>query len=204
MSGIPRDWRPAQATQGNESDEAPEPRDARLALLDAARRLAGDKSGRPFGVREVARAAGVNHALVYRYYGSLEGLLEAATADREAMTLRLLDEPGTDGIVAALFDVALEQPFVAVRLAELPFEASHEGWAQHGALIRRIRDRVAELHPEMGAEEATARTASLAAMALGYVLYESFLATALEWQAEDRATIRAHHRDLLRELLTRP
>ena len=173
-------------------------------LLDAARRLAGDRSGRPFGVREVARTAGVNHSLVYRYYGSLEGLLEAATGDRDAMVLRLLDEPGTDGILEALFDVALQQPYVAVRLAEVSFGESQGGWAQQAVLVRRIQERIAELHADLEEGEVIARTASLTAAALGYVLYESFLATALEWKAEDRATIRAHHRDLLRELLTRP
>src|SRR5271170_890090 len=128
-------------------------RNAKGALLDAARRLAGQRPARPFGVREVARAAGVNHSLVYRYYGSLEGLLDEATADRDAMTLRLLDDRGTDGIVTAVFDLMLEQPFVATRLAEVSLGANDEGWSQQGVLVRRIRERVAELHASMSPDE---------------------------------------------------
>lgn len=179
-------------------------RNARGALLDAARRLAGKQPARPFGVREVARAAGVNHSLVYRYYGSLEGLLEEATADRDAMTLRLLDDPGTEGIVTALFDLVVEQPFVATRLAEVSLGANADGWAQQTVLVRRIRDRIADLHEGMDADAVAARTASLVASAFGYVLYESFLLNSLGWPVEQRDELRASHRATLDELLRRP
>jgi AcrR family transcriptional regulator len=179
-------------------------RNAKGALLDAARRLAGQQPARPFGVREVARAAGVNHSLVYRYYGSLEGLLEEATADRDAMTLRLLDDRGVDGIVTALFDLVLEQPFVATRLAEVSLGAHAESWTPQAGLVRRIRDMVADVHADMHADAVAARTASLVAAAYGYVLYESFLLASLGWPVEGRSALRQTHRDLLDELLRRP
>jgi len=179
-------------------------RNAKGALLDAARRLAGQQPARPFGVREVARAAGVNHSLVYRYYGSLEGLLEEATADRDAMTLRLLDDLGSDAIVTALFDLVLEQPFVATRLAEVSLGSNAEGWTQQTVLVRRVRDRVAELHPSMTPDEGSERTASLVAAAFGYVLYEKFLSSSLRWPGEHLDELRAAHRALLEELLRRP
>jgi AcrR family transcriptional regulator len=179
-------------------------RNAKGALLDAARRLAGQQPAKPFGVREVARAAGVNHSLVYRYYGSLEGLLDEATADRDAMTLRVLDDRGADGVVTALFDLVLEQPFVATRLAEVSLGAHSDGWSQQAVLVRRIRDRISELHPEMDVDQASARTASLVASAFGYVLYEKFLAASLRWPQERLVDLRARHREQLEELLRRP
>jgi AcrR family transcriptional regulator len=179
-------------------------RNAKGALLDAARRLAGQRPARPFGVREVARAAGVNHSLVYRYYGSLEGLLDEATADRDAMTLRLLDDRGTDGIVTAVFDLVLEQPFVATRLAEVSLGSNDEGWSQQGNLVRRIRERVAELHVEMSPDDVSARTVSLVASAFGYVLYEKFLVASLRWPTDRLGELRTQHRLLLDELLRRP
>lgn len=141
---------------------------------------------------------------MYRYYGSLEGLLEEATADRDAMTLRLLDDPGTEGIVTALFDLVVEQPFVATRLAEVSLGANTDGWSQQTVLVRRIRDRIAELHEDMGPEEVAARTASLVAAAFGYVLYEPFLLASLGWPQERRDDLRASHRDLLDKLLRSP
>ncbi len=179
-------------------------RNAKGALLDAARRLAGQRPARPFGVREVARAAGVNHSLVYRYYGSLEGLLEEATADRDAMTLRLLDDRGAEAIVTALFDLLIEQPFAVTRLAEVSLGEHGEGWSQQAILVRRIRDRVGDLHPEMSADELAARTASLVSSAFGYVLYEKFLAASLRWPQERIGDLRAMHREQLEDLLRRP
>jgi AcrR family transcriptional regulator len=179
-------------------------RNAKGALLDAARRLAGQRPARPFGVREVARAAGVNHSLVYRYYGSLEGLLEEATADRDAMALRLLDDRGPDGIVTALFDLVVEQPFLVTRLAEVSLGAHGEGWSQQAILVRRIRDRVGDLHPGMEPDEIASRTVSLVSAAFGYVLYEKFLAASLRWPAERLGELRAAHREQLEELLRRP
>ncbi len=179
-------------------------RNAKGALLDAARRLAGQQPARPFGVREVARAAGVNHSLVYRYYGSLEGLLDEATADRDAMTLRLLDDRGTDAIVTALFDLVLEQPFVTTRLAEVSLGSNAEGWTQQTVLVRKIRDRIGELHTDMDPDAVSARTASLVAAAFGYVLYEKFLAASLRWPPERLVELRAAHRVVLDDLLRRP
>jgi AcrR family transcriptional regulator len=146
----------------------------------------------------------VNHSLVYRYYGSLEGLLDEATADRDAMTLRLLDDRGTDGIVTALFDLVLEQPFVATRLAEVSLGAHADAWSQQTVLVRRVRDRIAELHTDMDADAVSARTASLVASAFGYVLYEKFLASSLRWPQDRLAELRASHRELLDGLLRRP
>lgn len=179
-------------------------RNAKGALLDAARRLAGQRPSKPFGVREVARAAGVNHSLVYRYYGSLEGLLEEATADRDAMTLRLLDDGGADAIVTALFDLVVEQPFAVTRLAEVSLGAHGEGWSQQAVLVRRIRDRIGDLHPDLSPDEVAARTASLVSAAFGYVLYEKFLAASLRWPSERITELRDRHREQLEDLLRQP
>ena len=204
MSVIPPERSSLQTVPRRVDIDVVSTRNAKGALLDAARRLAGQRPARPFGVREVARAAGVNHSLVYRYYGSLEGLLDEATADRDAMTLRLLDDRGTDGIVTAVFDLVLEQPFVATRLAEVSLGANDEGWSQQGILVRRIRDRIGELHAEMSLDDVSARTASLFAAAFGYVLYEKFLVASLRWPVDRLGELRTQHRLLLDELLRRP
>ena len=97
------------------------------------------------------------------------------------MTLRLLDDRGIDGIVTALFDLVLEQPFVATRLAEVSLGAHADGWTPQAGLVRRIRDMIADVHTDMHADAVAARTASLVAAAYGYVLYESFLLSSLGW-----------------------
>jgi AcrR family transcriptional regulator len=50
----------------------------RVALLDAARRLMAERGVHGASTRDVAAAAGVNQALVYRYFGSKEKLFAEA------------------------------------------------------------------------------------------------------------------------------
>jgi AcrR family transcriptional regulator len=49
----------------------------RAALLSAATRLFADRGPRATSVRQVAAAAGVNHGLVHRHFGSKERLLQS-------------------------------------------------------------------------------------------------------------------------------
>ena len=63
---------------------APPQRDAartREAILRAAQKLFAEKGYTTTGVREVASEAGVNSALIRRYFTSKEGLLRAAVED---------------------------------------------------------------------------------------------------------------------------
>ncbi|HTY27063.1 MAG TPA: helix-turn-helix domain-containing protein, partial [Mycobacterium sp.] len=62
----------------------PGPRDQRGVLsariLEAARESFAERGSAGTTIRAVARAADVDPALVYHYFGSKEGLLDAATA----------------------------------------------------------------------------------------------------------------------------
>jgi AcrR family transcriptional regulator len=51
------------------------------AILDAAKRLLADEGFQNFGINAVARGAGCDKQLIYRYYGGLDGLVEAIGTD---------------------------------------------------------------------------------------------------------------------------
>ncbi|PZM16807.1 TetR/AcrR family transcriptional regulator [Rhizobium tubonense] len=51
------------------------------AILDAAKRLLAKEGFQGFGINAVARGAGCDKQLIYRYYGGLDGLVEAIGAD---------------------------------------------------------------------------------------------------------------------------
>lgn len=53
----------------------------RAALLEAARLTLAEQGFQAFGVNAVARQAGCDKQLIYRYFGGLDGLLEAMGAD---------------------------------------------------------------------------------------------------------------------------
>lgn len=82
-------------TQKIEAAPAPKSRNAARTtedILRAAQRLFASKGYTTTGVREVATEAGVNSALVRRYFGSKEGLLRAAV--EEYLTIDALIECG--------------------------------------------------------------------------------------------------------------
>lgn len=51
------------------------------AILDAAKGLLAEAGFQGFGINAVARRAGCDKQLIYRYYGGLDGLVEAIGAD---------------------------------------------------------------------------------------------------------------------------
>jgi AcrR family transcriptional regulator len=50
-------------------------------ILDAAKRLLAEEGFQNFGINAVARGAGCDKQLIYRYYGGLDGLVEAIGTD---------------------------------------------------------------------------------------------------------------------------
>jgi AcrR family transcriptional regulator len=93
------------------------PEQARQEILDAAERVFLESQPDQVGLKEVAREAGVSHALITHYFGTYAGLIEAALerrlrALREAALSRLreagaLSRPGE--LLGLMFD-ALEDP----------------------------------------------------------------------------------------------
>ena len=75
----------------------------RTALIDAAAKLFADRGPPESSVRDVAEAAGVNHGLVHRHFGSKDGLLRAVMqhlADEVAGAMGPVDPD--EGLRAAL------------------------------------------------------------------------------------------------------
>ena len=86
---------------------------ARQEILEAAERLYAESYPAQVGLKDVAREAGVSHALVTHYFGTYAGLVEATLERRiRALRERVLGKLATTGV--------LEQP---VELLGLLFEA---------------------------------------------------------------------------------
>src|SRR3954469_17078914 len=71
---------------------------ARQEILDAAERVFAESQPDQVGLKQVAREAGVSHALITHYFGTYAGLLEA-TLERRLRVMRQtvvarLREPG--------------------------------------------------------------------------------------------------------------
>ena len=166
---------------------------ARQEILDAAERVFAGFQPDQVGLKEVAREAGVSHALITHYFGTYAGLLEATLerrnrATREAALVRLRepDALGRPGELLELLFRMLQDP-VHLRLmrwmlaSERP-AASH-AFALHERGLAIIADQVARaLDPRPDRAlihdvEITLLTATSAAY--GYALAKHLLAGAL-------------------------
>ncbi len=83
------------------------PEEARTLILDAADRVFGVHLPDAVGLKEIAREAGVSHALITHYFGTYAGLVESAlerrfTRVREALVRQLLGALDADADTAEL------------------------------------------------------------------------------------------------------
>ena len=100
-----------------------DPETARAEILDAAERVLASSPPDAVGLKEVARTAGVSHALVSHYFGTYVELVDEVLVRRirrlRARALERVADPGalldTEGLLDMLFE-ALEDPLY-VRLS---------------------------------------------------------------------------------------
>ncbi len=81
------------------------PAEVRQALLDAAREQFTERAFKAVSVREIARAAGVNPAMVNYHFGSKRGLYEAMVQESVGPLLAAFDEDQSRGQVTHPADV---------------------------------------------------------------------------------------------------
>jgi AcrR family transcriptional regulator len=166
---------------------------ARQEILDAAERVFTRFQPDQVGLKEVAREAGVSHALITHYFGTYAGLLEAAlqrrTRELREATLARLREPEALSRPAYLLELlfrTLQDP-VHLRLMRWMLASERPAASHAFALQERglavLADQVARaLSPEpdpglLRDVEITLLTAASAAY--GYALAKHTLAPAL-------------------------
>jgi AcrR family transcriptional regulator len=168
------------------------PEVARQELLDAAERVFLEFAPEQVGLKEIAREAGVSHALITHYFGTYAGLIEATlqrrlNALRETMVARL-GEAGAltrpDELLAILF-TTFEDP-IHLRLMKWMVSmeranAMHAIAMQHQGLQVVARQIAHAVRPDPSADaietiEVTLMTS--VAAALGYAIAKYALAGA--------------------------
>jgi AcrR family transcriptional regulator len=112
------------------------PQAARQLILDAAMRVLAERGPSAVGLKEVAQAAGVSHALVTHYFGTYEALVsatvvEAMTTLRSRLIARILTtpDPTPEALVQLYLDIALEPSHG--RLVSWALFSDHEGTANY-------------------------------------------------------------------------
>lgn len=141
----------------------------RAAILLAAQQAFSRQGFGATGVRDIAAAAGVNPALVSRYFGSKLGLFEAALSAALDVT-RITNVP-REGFGRALARMFAEGRDGAVNPLPMLAFAAADRQAQAIAL-NAVRDRIAvPLAQWLGPPDADARAAGMMAVASGFFTY---------------------------------
>ncbi len=76
-------------------------------ILDAAKAVLAEEGFSKFGVNAIARRAGCDKQLIYRYYGGIDGLIDAIGLDLADLFQSLLSEP--EGSAFASYAALIEQ-----------------------------------------------------------------------------------------------
>lgn len=141
----------------------------RAAILAAAQAAFSTRGYIDTGVRDITAAAGVNPALVSRYFGSKEALFEAALA--ELLDAELLTGAPRPQFGEAMVALLAEQP--SGRLNPLPMMLLASADPGARAIAQRLLiDLVLEpLARWFGAEEGASRAARFMILASGLTLY---------------------------------
>lgn len=188
---------------GSEGNHRPHGREATMtAVLDAATTLFATRGPASVSVRDIAMAAGVNHALVHRHFGTKQGVLRAVL-ERTVQQIAAATSEITDS------RVSLRQRF--------QFVAEHEDYWR--VLARAILDNenprtlqrdfpnvqrmIALLRTEQQQPRARQKHASslaptdprivvgaISALIMGWLLFEPFLLLATGLDEEDRQGVR--------------
>jgi len=129
-----------------------DPEEARGEILDAADRLLAERPPDAVGLADIAREAGVSHALVSHYFGTYVGVVDAVLARRRAavrgrMMARIAtaDLVDADELLDALFEALSDRTFVRLALWALAAErpSAGETFPLHAQGMRLVADAIA-------------------------------------------------------------
>lgn len=138
----------------------------RAAIENAARKHFGSKGYDAVGLREIARDAGVDVALISRYYGSKKGLFETAILPHFDISPLVQGGMNTFGqrVAAMMLDPAHKQDFDPTRALLLSI-----GSGEVGALINEAltKEAIEVLTPHLDGPQATVRAALIIAVLTG-------------------------------------
>lgn len=172
------------------------------AVLDAAADLLAERGPSAVSLREIADRAGVNYGLVHRHFGTKDALVRAVM-DREAADLAAhLTDAGHRGTPAVATLQRHDRHWRILARAALDgtdLAALQDDYPS----IRPLVDHLVDAGRAPGRQlDARMAGAAIAAMNLGWVLFEPFLVEAAGLSGTSKRT-RAEHLDRLTTTLAR-
>ena len=153
------------------------------AVLDAATELVADRGPNAVTVRAIAERAGVNHALVHRYFGTKDELI-GAVIDREVARFKAIAGEGDPSQTFPRMLGALSERRIYVRfLARSILDGYRSSQLRPDFLLfGQVRDVVEAAQARdagSAAPDMRVPIVALGSMALGWRIFGEFLASGL-------------------------
>jgi TetR/AcrR family transcriptional regulator, repressor for neighboring sulfatase len=195
------------AVRSNSHGEIPYGREAvKKAILDAAENLLVKKSAGEISVREIAEAANIKHPLIYRHFGTKEEVIRAAHARGiekvEGVVTKIDRLQGNAGFI---FEAVKQNRFRQIALSRAMIDGVDLRLVQTQFPVMRHLLELLEKRKEEAESDSKfdpqIMTAVLAALSLGWFLYEPFLLAATEMEEKNKDEIQQKVVDILEEII---
>ena len=158
----------------------------RAALLNAANELFGLKGPDAVSVRDVAKRAKVNHALLHRHFGSKEQLLRDLMEQHAASFLHSSSQANDAyHAVGMMFDLMLKEPSFIRVVAQLLLTGHQpdEFVTRQGGLAK-LQELVAVEHPDLDEDQTKLIAAAASAFSMGWLLFEPFVLMGVGYEGD--------------------
>lgn len=176
------------------------------AILDATEKLLLKRNPSEISVREIAKAAKIKHPLIYRHFGTKDKLImEVHTRGISKINSAIPIVEDIEGNVGKFFEGVRNNKFRQLALARAMIDGANPHLIQNQfpvmqRLLRLLKKRESE-SKSTGKFSVEFSAASLAALALGWMLYEPFLLAATGLENENKEDIEQKVIEILEEFL---
>jgi AcrR family transcriptional regulator len=123
--------------------------ETRAAILRSAAELIAAHGVGALGVNALAKAAGCDKVLIYRYFGGLDGVLDALGAERMLWPRVHVESDGGDASLAEAVQSIVLEEWAALESDALQLQAAAAEIAGSNALGRAVATQRAERHAEI-------------------------------------------------------
>ena len=193
--------------RNNANGKIPHGRDeVKKAILNAAEKLLLKRSPSEVTVREIATAANVKHPLIYRHFGTKNGVILAVHTRKLEKVAKITGKvEALEGSIKTFFQTFEKDKWRQIALARAMIDGIDPRLIQNQfpimeQLVALLKKRQNELDEETKFDAETMATV-LGAIGLGWFLFEPFLLAATRLDEKNKDEIRLTVIEIIEEII---
>lgn len=180
--------------------------EVKKAILNAAEKLLLKRSPSEITVREIAKTANIKHPLIYRHFGTKNGVILAAHTRKLGKVSKMTTKiEALEGNVKTFFQMFEKDKWRQVALARAMIDGIDPHLIQNQfPMMEQLVELLKKKQDELGGEtkfDAETMAAVLGAIGLGWFLFEPFLLAATRMEERNKEEIRLNVINILEEFI---